>query len=120
MIAPGLVARNLAHAATLRGWAVPKGAPMTRASPLDRLEHALSPWASFLIVPVFGLANAGVSSLAMTAAVLAKPVTLGVASGLLLGKQARVFSAVWLAIRLRVACLPVAASWLQPNGVSLL
>ncbi len=97
-----------------------KGAPDDAGSPLHRLEHALSPWVSFLIVPVFGFANAGVSFAGMTPAVLAEPATLGVAAGLFLGKQAGVFSAAWLAIRLRVACLPVAASWLQLYGVSLL
>lgn len=56
----------------------------------------------------------------MTPSVLVEPVTLGVAAGLFLGKQAGVFTAAWLAIRLRIACLPVAASWSQLYGVSLL
>jgi len=97
-----------------------KGAPDDAASPLHRLEHGLSPWVSFLVVPIFGFANAGVSFAGMTPSVLVEPVTLGVAMGLFLGKQAGVFSAAWLAIRLRIACLPVAASWSQLYGVSLL
>ena len=97
-----------------------KGAPDDAASPLHRLEHGLSPWVSFLIVPIFGFANAGVSFAGMTPSVLVEPVTLGVAMGLFLGKQAGVFTAAWLAIRLRIACLPVAASWSQLYGVSLL
>ncbi|PVM77510.1 Na+/H+ antiporter NhaA [Caulobacter radicis] len=97
-----------------------KAAPDDATSPLHRLEHGLSPWVAFLVVPIFGFANAGVSFAGMTASVLFQPVTLGVALGLFLGKQAGVFLAAWLAIRLRIACLPVAASWLQLYGVSLL
>jgi len=87
-----------------------KAAPDDATSPLHRLEHGLSPWVAFLVVPIFGFANAGVSFAGMTPSVLVQPVTLGVAAGLFLGKQAGVFLAAWLAIRLRVACLPVAAS----------
>lgn len=97
-----------------------KAAPDDATSPLHRLEHGLSPWVAFLVVPIFGFANAGVSFAGMTASVLFQPVTLGVALGLFLGKQVGVFFAAWLAIRLRIACLPVAASWLQLYGVSLL
>lgn len=97
-----------------------KAAPDDAHSPLHRLEHALSSWVAFLVVPIFGFANAGVSFAGMTPSVLAEPVTLGVALGLFLGKQIGVFGAAWLAIRLGVARLPVAASWLQLYGVSLL
>lgn len=95
-------------------------APDDMTSPLHRLEHGLSPWVAFLIVPVFGFANAGVSFRGMHPDVLLEPVTLGVALGLFLGKQAGVFAAAALAIRLRIADLPVAASWAQLYGVSLL
>ena len=97
-----------------------KGAPDDAHSPLHRLEHALSPWAAFVIVPVFGFANAGVSFAGMAPSVIAEPVTLGVAAGLFIGKQVGVFGASWLAIRLGLARLPVAASWAQLYGVSLL
>jgi len=97
-----------------------KAAPDDVTSPLHRLEHALSPWVAFLVVPIFGFANAGVSFAGMTPSVLIEPVTLGVALGLFFGKQIGVFGAAWLAIRLGVARLPVAASWLQLYGVSLL
>lgn len=97
-----------------------KGAPDDMTSPLHRLEHGLSPWVAFLIVPVFGFANAGVSFAGMNAGVLLEPVTLGVALGLFIGKQVGVFGAAALAIRLRLANLPVAASWPQLYGVALL
>jgi NhaA family Na+:H+ antiporter len=97
-----------------------KGTPDDATSPLHRLEHGLSPWVAFLIVPVFGFANAGVSFGGMSAAILLEPVTLGVALGLFVGKQVGVFGAAALAIRLRLARLPVAASWAQLYGVALL
>jgi NhaA family Na+:H+ antiporter len=97
-----------------------KGAPDDMTSPLHRLEHGLSPWVAFLIVPVFGFANAGVSFAAMTPGMLLAPVTLGVALGLFVGKQIGVFGAAFLAIRFRLANLPVAASWAQLYGVALL
>lgn len=97
-----------------------KGGPDDMTSPLHRFEHALAPWVAFLVVPVFGFANAGVSFAGMSLGVLAQPVTLGVAVGLFLGKQIGVFGAAWLAIRMRLANLPVAASWTQLYGVALL
>jgi len=97
-----------------------KATPDDMTSPLHRLEHGLSPWVSFLIVPVFGFANAGVSFIGMSAGVLLEPVTLGVALGLFIGKQVGVFGAAALAIKLRLANLPVAASWPQLYGVALL
>lgn len=97
-----------------------KAAPDDMTSPLHRLEHGLSPWVAFLIVPVFGFANAGVSFAGMSPAVLLEPVTLGVALGLFVGKQVGVFGSAALAIKLRLANLPVAASWAQLYGVALL
>ena len=97
-----------------------KGAPDDMTSPLHRLEHGLSPWVSLLIGPVFGFANAGVSFSGMSPGVLLEPVTLGVALGLFIGKQVGVFGAAALAIKLRLANLPVAASWPQLYGVALL
>jgi len=97
-----------------------KAAPDDMTSPLHRLEHGLSPWVAFLIVPVFGFANAGVSFAGMSASVLLEPVTLGVALALFFGKQVGVFGAAALAIKLRLANLPVAASWAQLYGVALL
>jgi NhaA family Na+:H+ antiporter len=89
-------------------------------SPLHRLEHALHGWVAFLVVPVFGFANAGVSFTGVTAATLLEPLTIGVALGLLLGKLIGVFGSVALTIRLGFADFPAAASWPQLIGVSLL
>ena len=89
-------------------------------SPLHRLEHFLQPWSSFLIVPVFGFANAGVSLSDLTLESFLQPVTLGIAAGLFIGKQIGVFASAWLVVRLRLADCPEHASWSQIYGVSLL
>jgi NhaA family Na+:H+ antiporter len=85
--------------------------PDAEGSPLHRLEHGLHPWVAFLIVPVFGLANAGVSLSGLTLDVLLAPVTMGVAAGLFIGKQLGVFGFTWLGVRLRLADCPEDASW---------
>jgi NhaA family Na+:H+ antiporter len=90
------------------------------ASPLHILEHALQPWVAFLIVPVFGFANAGVSLSDTSWAALLGPVPLGIAAGLFVGKQLGVFLATWAAVKLEWADCPEHASWAQVYGVSLL
>lgn len=89
-------------------------------SPLMALEHALHPWVAFLIIPVFGFANAGVSFAGMSLSKLAEPVPLGIAMGLIIGKQVGVFGFSFIAIRSGVARLPLRASWMQLYGVSAL
>jgi NhaA family Na+:H+ antiporter len=98
------------------------GAPEASAdvSPLHRLEHALATPVAFLVVPVFGFANAGVSFAGFTPAALVDPLTLGVAAGLFLGKLVGVFGAVLLLVRSGLVDLPAGASWAQTAGVSLL
>jgi NhaA family Na+:H+ antiporter len=99
---------------------VSKGKPDDPRSPLHRLEHRLHVWVAYLVVPIFGLANAGVSLANLGWPALAAPVALGTAAGLFVGKQLGVFTATWLALRLRLADLPDDASMLQVYGVSLL
>ncbi len=89
-------------------------------SPLHKLEHALQKPVAFFIVPVFGFANAGVSFAGASAGVLAEPVTIGVAAGLLLGKLAGVLGTVALLVKSGLAQLPARATWPQMTGVSLL
>ena len=96
------------------------GRPDDQTSPLHVLEHLLHPWVAFLVVPIFGFANAGVSLAGMSIAVLMEPVTLGIAAGLFFGKQIGVFLTTWLAVRLDLADCPEHASWAQVYGVSLL
>jgi len=86
-------------------------------APLDRLEHLLSPWVSYAILPVFGFANAGV---AFGEAPLWAPLPLAVALGLFLGKQVGVFGAMRGAVALGLAERPAGAGWAQLYGVALL
>lgn len=97
-----------------------KGGDDDHHSPLIRLEHVLHKPVAFLIVPIFGFANAGVSLAGFTPEALLAPIPLGIAAGLFLGKQAGVFAASWLAIRLKVARLPDGAGWAQLYAVSVL
>lgn len=90
------------------------------ASPLQRLEHALHLPSSFVVVPVFGFANAGVSFAGVTPAILLEPLTLGLAGGLVMGKLVGVLGAVVLMVRGRLAALPAGAGWGQMFGVALL
>jgi len=90
------------------------------ASPLHRLEHALSPWVAFAIVPLFGFANAGVALGGTSLAIFAEPLVLGIALALFLGKQIGIFGSVRIAVRLGVARAPGGASWAQIYGVALL
>jgi NhaA family Na+:H+ antiporter len=90
------------------------------ASPLYRLEHALHKPVAFLIVPVFGFANAGLSFAGMTPAAALAPVPLGVALGLFAGKQAGIFLTALAILRLRWAAMPRGATLMQLYGVAVL
>jgi Na+:H+ antiporter, NhaA family len=96
------------------------GAPDAADSPLHRLEHGLNPWVAFLIVPLFGFANAGVELKGLGLAQLLAPLPLGVAAGLFFGKQIGIFASVWLTVRLGFAARLKGATWLQIYGVSML
>ncbi len=87
-------------------------------SPSQRLEHTLHPYVSFLIMPIFAFANAGVSL--TTHISLFNPVTLGIILGLFLGKQIGIFSFTYLAVKTGLAELPTNTSWQQIWGVSIL
>lgn len=89
-------------------------------APLDKLEHALSPWVTFLILPLFGFANAGVSLGGLTMDDLLSPVPVGVALGLFIGKQVGVFGMALLTIKTGLAPRPHGSSWSQIYGVSVL
>jgi NhaA family Na+:H+ antiporter len=96
------------------------GRPDSIASPLHRLEHALHPYVSFIVLPVFGFANAGVELTGIGITELMKPVTLGCVLGLFVGKQIGVFGSVWLAVRLGLAKRPAGTTWMQLYGTALL
>jgi NhaA family Na+:H+ antiporter len=90
-------------------------------TPLQRIEHALTPWVTFVVIPVFALANAGIDLTGIAwAKELAGPVTLGVVAGLVLGKFAGIALFSWLAVRAGIARLPSGVRWQQLLGAAWL
>ncbi len=89
--------------------------------PLERLEEMVHPWVSFVILPIFALANAGiVFTTDSLSDALASSVTMGIAAGLLLGKALGIFGLTWLAVRLGVGQLPSGVHWRHVLGVGFL
>ncbi|MEC7524745.1 MAG: Na+/H+ antiporter NhaA [Myxococcota bacterium] len=89
-------------------------------APLQRLEHALNPLVTFIVLPIFALANAGVSLDASLGQALTASVTLGVIAGLVIGKPIGIGLFAWIAVKLGVADLPSNVRWPQLWGVGLL
>ena len=89
-------------------------------SPLHHLEHLLHKPVAFVVVPIFGFANAGVSFSGVSLSLFSEPLTMGVASGLLLGKLVGVLGTVALLVKLGLADLPAKANWGQMTGVAAL
>lgn len=83
-------------------------------------EHALTNWVAFLVIPIFGFANAGVSFADFGWEMALSSVVWGVALGLFVGKQVGVLGAVWLMMKLKLAHLPEGANFKQLYGVALL
>ena len=96
------------------------GQPDSPDSPLHKLEHVLHPWSAFLIVPLFGFANAGISLAGFGFSTLLEPLPLGIATALFLGKQLGIFSSIWLSVKLGVAKRPRGSTWVQVYGLAVL
>jgi Na+:H+ antiporter, NhaA family len=88
-------------------------------APLARLEHGLHGVVTFGVMPLFALANAGVS-LRGSGAMLGTPVALGVLAGLVLGKPIGITLASWIAVRMKLAVLPSGVSWRLLHGAAWL
>jgi NhaA family Na+:H+ antiporter len=109
--------------ATLAGVAVGFAMPLTRhggGSLLEQTEHALKPWVSYAIVPIFAFANAGVPFAGVSPSSLTAPIPLGIIAGLFVGKQLGVFCAAIAAMKLGVAERPANASVAQLYGIAIL
>ena len=89
-------------------------------SPLHSLEDGLSPYVLFLIVPIFAFANAGVVLKGLTFGDLFAPLPLGIAAGLVIGKQIGVFGVTWLLVKAGLARLPHAVTWTHIYGLACL
>lgn len=107
-------------AGVLLAMMIPSGAPNDETSPLHRLESALHAPVTLLILPVFALANSGVSLATVSPAFLLEPIPLGIALGLLVGKPLGVFGAAWLCVRSGFGALPEGVKWGALGAVSLL
>jgi len=90
------------------------------ATPLQRIEHALHPWVTFGIMPLFALANAGISFAAIGGGLGSPRVMVGVALGLLTGKPIGIVLFPWLAVRIGLAAKPEPVTWSQMMGAGLL
>jgi len=109
--------------ATIAGVVAALTVPMRGAeghSLLETMEHALVRWNAYLIVPLFGFANAGVALGDIGLGALLDPLPLAIGAGLAIGKQAGIFSAVVIADRLGFARRPEQSSWTQVWGTSVL
>jgi NhaA family Na+:H+ antiporter len=82
-------------------------------APAQRLEHALTPWATFFVLPIFALANAGVSFSGGLGQVFGSRVALGVIVGLIVGKPLGITAFAWLAVRLGIGEMPARVTWRQ-------
>ncbi len=89
-------------------------------SPCKHLEHSLHPWIAFGVLPVFAFANAGVPFAGMGVSDLLDPVVLGIALGLIFGKQIGIFVVIWLTVKLGLSTRPPGTTWLQLYAVSIL
>ncbi len=89
-------------------------------SMLEKLEHGLAPWSAYLVVPVFGFANAGVSFAGMGPEALLDPLPIAIAAGLVIGKQVGIFSTVFIADKTGFAPRPENANWPEIWGISIL
>ena len=89
-------------------------------TPLYHLEHILAPWCSFVILPLFAFANAGISFDGMSLEKLTSPVPLGIAFGLFIGKPVGVFLFSYVAVLLRLAGLPQGVNFKQIFAIAVL
>jgi NhaA family Na+:H+ antiporter len=81
------------------------------SSPLHRLEGTLAPWVAFLVLPLFGFANAGVPLWGLSFETLVEPLSLGIVLGLFLGKQLGIMASVAIANSAGLVRLPADATW---------
>ena len=87
---------------------------------LLKMEHSISPYVAFIIMPLFAFANAGVSFAGLTFSSLLLPVPLGIPLGLFIGKQVGVMLFSYISIKFKIAQMPNGATWKGLYGVSIL
>ncbi|MEL6738881.1 MAG: Na+/H+ antiporter NhaA, partial [Pseudomonadota bacterium] len=87
---------------------------------LYEMEHSLHKSVAFMVIPIFGFANAGVSLVGVSPAMILEPLPLGIALGLLIGKQIGIMGMSWIAVKAGFATLPEGIGWRKIHGLSLL
>lgn len=108
-------------AGVLLGFSIPAGTEETHgASLLRKLEHRLTPWSAFFVMPVFALSNAGIAIDGGSVGNLLTPVGLGIMAGLFLGKPLGIFLSAYGLIRLRVVALPAGVRTAHFLGAGML
>ena len=107
-------------AGVLLALTIPHNTKVNKNSLLLKLEHALSPYVAFGIMPLFAFANAGVSLQGLTFSTLLNPVPLGIVLGLFFGKQIGVFVLSYLSVKLKFADKPSNSTWPAFYAVSIL
>ena len=106
-------------AGVLLALTIPHNKNKSKESMLLKLEHGLSPYVAFGIMPLFAFANAGVSLEGLTFATLLNPVPLGIVLGLFFGKQIGVFALSYISVKLKFADKSSGSTWLALYGVSI-
>ena len=107
-------------AGVLLALTIPHDTKKEKNSLLLKLEHAISPYVAFGIMPIFAFANAGVSLEGLSFATLLNPVPLGIVCGLFFGKQIGVFLFSYLSIYFKLADKPNNSNWMSLYAVSIL
>jgi len=87
---------------------------------LIKLEHSISPYVAFIIMPIFAFANAGVNLSGLSLSSLLNPVPFGILLGLFFGKQIGVLLFSYVSVKLKLADMPNNTNWLSIYGVSIL
>lgn len=110
--------------ATLAGVATALAVPLTdirgREGPLENVEHRLAPWVSFVILPIFAFANAGISFSGISVRDFTSPIPLGIALGLMIGKPLGIYGFARAAIRSGAGAKPDGATEMQLFGTAIL
>ena len=107
-------------AGVLLALTIPHNTKNEKKSMLLKLEHSISPYVAFGIMPIFAFANAGVSLEGLSLLSLLNPVPLGILCGLFFGKQIGVFAFSFLAIKLKFAEMPSNSNWVSFYAVGIL
>ena len=110
-------------AGVLLGMALPVGKTVDEfeTSILYKIDQTLSPWSSFVVMPIFALANSGITiDVKSISTLIYNPVSLGIIFGLVIGKQVGIFGVSYTLVKLKIAKLPSKVTKRHLYGASVL